>query len=340
MKRIAKLIIALPLVLGTLMAQDISKVSTTAGQFLKLEVGARGASLGGAYVAGVDDISAIHWNPAGIANFQRPGAYASYLNLYAGIQHGFLGTVYPMSPTDFFGIGLTYLNSGEMEVNTIDFPEGTTEFFSVSNVAISTSYARKMTDRLNIGVTVKYVREQIWREVASTFGFDIGSQFNTGILGTTLGMAITNFSSEMKFDGPDLDVEVDVNPKNQGNVDKEARLYTESWPLPLVFRMGIKTDLVGGSNEMIKSNQNRLTLFIDGNDPLDHELRFNYGLEYEWREMASLRFGYHQNYDTANITGGVGVKFNASGTGLHLDYSVADFGILDLVQQLSLGMEF
>ncbi|MDZ7796345.1 MAG: hypothetical protein U5N56_04560 [Candidatus Marinimicrobia bacterium] len=43
--------------------EDISKVATRACQFLKLEVGAEAAALGGARVAGVNDLSALHWNP-------------------------------------------------------------------------------------------------------------------------------------------------------------------------------------------------------------------------------------------------------------------------------------
>ncbi|RKY56176.1 MAG: hypothetical protein DRP93_01890, partial [Candidatus Neomarinimicrobiota bacterium] len=41
--------------------EDISKVGTRVAQFLKLEVGAEAAALGGAYVAGVNDLTAMYW---------------------------------------------------------------------------------------------------------------------------------------------------------------------------------------------------------------------------------------------------------------------------------------
>ena len=44
----------------------VSKVGTTAAQFLKIGVGARAIGMGGAFVAVADDATAIYWNPAGI----------------------------------------------------------------------------------------------------------------------------------------------------------------------------------------------------------------------------------------------------------------------------------
>ncbi|NNF07853.1 MAG: conjugal transfer protein TraF [Candidatus Eisenbacteria bacterium] len=43
-----------------------------AGYFDRIEVGARGLALAGAYGASVDDVSALHWNPAGLSLMQSP----------------------------------------------------------------------------------------------------------------------------------------------------------------------------------------------------------------------------------------------------------------------------
>ena len=47
--------------------RDITKVGTTAGQFLKIGPGARALAMGGAYVGVSDDIYAVYYNPAGVA---------------------------------------------------------------------------------------------------------------------------------------------------------------------------------------------------------------------------------------------------------------------------------
>src|SRR2546428_7860074 len=48
-------------------AEIFEKVGTFDGQLLKIEVGARAAGMGNAFVAVADDASAVFWNAAGIA---------------------------------------------------------------------------------------------------------------------------------------------------------------------------------------------------------------------------------------------------------------------------------
>lgn len=316
--------------------EDISKVATSACQFLKLEIGAEAVALGGARVAGVDDLSALHWNPAGLSHLGQQSFYGTYTSLYAGIQHGFVAYGMQIGRSDYFGVSVTYLNSGEMEVTSLEFPEGSGEFFTVSDIALGLSYSRKLTDRLSVGATVKMVNESIWRESATAFAFDIGSQFDTGIKGIQLGMSITNFSTKIKFDGPDLNIDVDTDPNYEGNPDTEARLNTEEWSLPLVFRMGIMLDVLGPGSEIIPNPVHRLTWSLDGNDPLDHFLRFNTGLEYAYRDLLAFRAGYHFNYDQAGFSAGVGLNLNLNSMPLKIDYAIVSYGLLGFVNQVSI----
>ncbi len=318
--------------------EDISKVATTAAQFLKLEVGAKAAALGGAYVAGVNDMSALYWNPAGLAKIGQQSFYGTYTSLYAGIQHGYVAFGTQIGHSDFIGVHVTYLNSGEMEVTTLDFPEGSGEFFTVSDLAIGLSYARNLTDRLSVGGTIKFVNETIWRETANTFGFDIGSQFDTGILGIKLGMSITNFSTKFKFNGPDLNIDVDTDPRYEGNPDTEARLNTQEWSLPLVFRMGILVDILGPNSVILKNPNHRVSFSFDANDPLDHFLRFNTGVEYSFQEMLAFRAGYHLNYDETSFSAGVGLILDINSMPLNIDYAIVNYGTLGFINQVSIQL--
>ena len=320
--------------------EDISKVATRAMQFLKMEVGAEAAALGGARVAGVNDLSALHWNPAGLSHLTRQSFYGTYTSLYAGIQHGFVAYGTQIGRSDYLGVSITYLNSGEMEVTTLEFPEGSGEFFTVSDIAIGLSYSRKLTDRLSVGGTVKMAHESIWRESATAFAFDIGSQFNTGIKGIHLGMAITNFSTKVKFDGPDLTIDVDTDPTYSGNPNTEARLNTEEWSLPLVFRMGIMLDILGPESKILQNPVHRLTWSFDANDPMDHFLRFNTGLEYAFRDMLALRAGYHINYDQAGFSAGIGLDLDLNSMPLNIDYAFVSYGLLGFVNQVSIQVGF
>ena len=55
---------------------DLSKVGTSAANFLKLPIGARSLSLAGTGLATNDDATALYWNPAGISKIDRMKEFA------------------------------------------------------------------------------------------------------------------------------------------------------------------------------------------------------------------------------------------------------------------------
>lgn len=382
---------------------DFSKVATSMGQFLKLEYGAAGAALGGAYTALAHGPIAMAWNPAGIASTTGPELYVSNNELYAGISNSYLGFTMPLNSGNTIGIIAQYMSSGDMEVTTLDFPDGTGENFQVTGLALGLAFTRQLTDRLAVGVTSKMIRETIYRETAGTFAFDVGSNFDLGIYGLVLGMSIQNFGVGSRFDGPDLNQPIDVNDDLQTNPVVTSRLLTEEWPLPLVFRAGLRMDVLGGKSPWIKTPYQRLSLLIDANDPFDAVLRGAVGFEYSWDELLFLRGGYKLKYewpvqydiytveyndeydlgeayidwnnngyrdetetyedglsvktDEFSTTSwnsyygadkyalrrfsiGAGLNYNLYGTKLIFDYSYSNYGILGMVQQVSVGFGF
>src|SRR5262249_11374031 len=77
-RMIAQAGLAALLLPGLAHADIFEKVGTFGGQFLKISVGARGAGMGGAFVAVADDATSVFWNAAGIA---RVDADKSQLSL-------------------------------------------------------------------------------------------------------------------------------------------------------------------------------------------------------------------------------------------------------------------
>lgn len=318
---------------------ELSKVGTTMVQFLKLGVSGRGTSMGNAYVAAANDVSALVWNPAGIQQIGKRAFGISHTQLYADIQLNFLGFSTPVGTAGTFGFSVVNLNSGEIELTTIDQPNGTGETYNSTDLMAGLSYARRLTDRFVLGVTFKYIEEKIYHEKASTVAFDIGSQFDTGIYGMKLGMALQNFGGKMHLDGPDLDFPVD-DPVTGYHNSIGGRIETADWPIPLVYRMGVAMDLIGPHSQVMSNSKNQLTVTMEANDPVDHYLRYNFGAEYEWNGMFALRGGYKMNYDEATYSLGAGFKVNMGGTLVQLDYSFNNYGLLDYVHQYSFMFAF
>ncbi len=320
-------------------ADELSKVGTTMAQFLKLGVSGRGTALGDAYVAVANDVSALVWNPAGIQHIGKRSFGISHTKLFADITLNFIGFTTPINGMSTFGVSVVNLNSGDIELTTIDEPEGTGETYNTSDLMVGLSYARRLTDRFVLGITVKYIEEKLYHEKASTFAFDIGSQFDTGIYGMRLGMALQNFGGKMQLDGPDLDMILE-DPETGYTQTAGGRMRTLEWPIPLVYKMGVMMDLMGPNSQIYTSPTNRFSITAEANDPVDHYLRYNLGAEYEWNGMFALRAGYKLNYDEATYTLGAGFKVNMAGTLLQIDYSYNNYGLLDFVHQYSLMFAF
>ena len=318
---------------------ELSKVGTSMGQFLKLGAGARGTAMGDAYTSVTKDITALYWNPAGIQKIGHRALGLSRTQLFAGITYDFLGVSMPVDGNTTIGFSILYLNSGDMEMTTIEEPEGTGTSFTASSTALGFTVARRLTDRFDLGVTLKYVSERLFREKASTIAFDIGSQFRTGIYGMKLGMCLANFGGKMKLDGPDLSRNV-KNEETGITYNGGVRWKTVDWPIPLVFRLGISDDLIGEDGQLMKSNKNRLTVSVEANDPTDFNLRYNYGMEYEWNKMIAFRVGYKVNYDQADLTAGLGIDFRKIGINGRLDYAFNNYGLLGYVHNYSFQFNF
>ena len=310
----------------------VTKVGTCAGNWLKLETGTRAIGMGGANVAVGDGIYAVPYNPASIGFIERSDTFFSTTNYLADIKHHVFGYATQLTPTDFVGVHVFYMDSGEMKVTTVEQPNGVGEYFKVTALSLRGIYAKRLTDRLRIGFSVKYIRESIYTTYMQSFVIDIGSNFDTGIYGTVLGMSVSNFGPDVQFKGTGLEIE--VSPEDDPN--SVLQRVTEKFALPLTFRLGIKNDIIGPNSAFFNIPGSRLTLAFDGINALDYTVYGSMGLEYSWNEMAFARFGTHIGHDTAGISLGAGVKYR----GINIDGAYVNYGVLNETLQFGIGLEF
>ena len=272
------------LTLSTLLVGQ-SNVGTTAASFLDIGIGARSLSMGGAFTAVANDATALYWNPAGIANIQRPATHFYYTPWFVGIDFTHSAAVIPMGRAGAIGLSITSTSMDEMKVRTIQAPEGTGELFEVSNLALATSYAKKLTDRFSFGLNIKLVQEKIWHMNANIIATDIGCLFVTKNKGIRIGMSISNFGNKMKLDGYDTERDFDIDETIFGNNDKlDSHLDTQGWLLPLIFRFGV-------SREIIDNEMHKLTLAGDAIHPNNNYEYMNFGVEYTFMGIGSVRAG-------------------------------------------------
>jgi len=331
-----KFIIIFFVTFGCLFAQ--SKVGSTAAAFLNIAIGARPISMGGAFSATANDVSALYWNPAGVSRIEGSEAMFAYSNWFADINYNWSGAALNLGGMGTLGLSVTYLDYGEMEITTLAEQDGTGQMFTAKDMALAISYAYNLTDKFSIGGTAKYIQQTVWNSSASSTAFDVGVLYYSDIMGIRIGASISNFGNEMSLSGKDLLVQHDIDQQIVGNNDQIlASLKTDGFPLPLLFRIGLAADLVNIEDHI-------LTIGVDALHPNDNDESLNVGLEYIIYDLVALRGGYKSLFlDNAEegLTLGVGVKYNfAPGLGFYFDYAYQDFGVLDNTQHFTLGLKF
>ncbi len=75
--------------------QDNTAYGTTAAEFLLLAPTARGAALGASYSALATDLSAMYYNPAGLAQLAQPGVMGSSMSYVADTRLNWVGFAIP-----------------------------------------------------------------------------------------------------------------------------------------------------------------------------------------------------------------------------------------------------
>ena len=116
--------------------QDISKVGTTAAQFLKISSGGRGLAMGSANVAITNNLSSSFWNPAGLAHVKGIQVYFENNGWLAGTDYNFGSFGFEWPRVGVLSLSITMLTTPDDLVRTIEKPTGTGEKFNAQDMSI------------------------------------------------------------------------------------------------------------------------------------------------------------------------------------------------------------
>ena len=301
------------------------RAGTSSGSFLRIGIGARAAGLGEAYVAIANDPSAVYWNPAGLASIQRQELELSHVRWPADINFEHAAYVLPsrrFGGSFAFQIGV--LSTSIDETNEFN-PFGTGRTFTYSDALAGVAYARRWTDKLLVGVGLKYVHEDLGTQVGgpstSALLVDMGSIYYLGYGSVRIAVALTNFGPELTPGG-----------SYTSPVTGEVRSY-DGFDPPIMFRYGI-------AFEPVENADQRVTTTLEIAQPADNAQRLKSGLEWTWQRRLALRGGYDFNADVLNFSAGAGLFVNVGHTQGTVDYAYTPAGDLGAVSRLSLGLRF
>lgn len=292
----------------TMAEGDNDKVGSSAFKFLNIQTDAHGAALGG-LAAQASGANALFWNPAGIAGSEGIGVSAGMTQWLVETTVMNAGVVMPMMGGTI-GLSLVSVDYGEIMKSGW---AGTSEFvfepnqgsFTPTDMSLQASYGRSLSDKFSLGATAKIISQNIDDVSISGLAFDIGTQFNTGYRGISMGAVISNF-------GPDVDSQA-----------PEEASYEEfpGMSLPMTFSFGVVGEAIPGLNAGLNVLKQA-----------DMAQEFIFNGEYSVAGLASLRFSYNISNPQQPMSFGAGLGMAgitanvAFSTTLHFD-PVMRFGI-------------
>lgn len=310
-----------------------SKVGTSAANFLQIGAGARGVGLGEAASASYRDISGIYWNPSLVAYAQNNQVYFNHTRWFADIDLSYGSALLMLGGYGNVAVTFYTLRTDQIEVTTEEYPNGTGALYTAQDMMVALSHGVALTNRFNMGLSLKYINSQIWNNKASAFAADIGLTYKTPLERITLGMSISNFGTEMQMGGTDNAVRFDPDLRVGGNNDGiVAHQRTRSWDLPILFRFGMSYDV-------FRSESHQVLLLGDVLYPSSQENYVNAGFEYGFLGTYFVRAGHRQlflNDAEGGFSAGAGLKVYT----MRIDYAFSDRGVLNAVQYFSVSFDF
>ena len=263
---------------------DNDKVGSSAFKFLNIQTDAHGAALGG-LAAQASGANALFWNPAGIAGSEGMGVSAGMTQWLVETQVMNAGFVMPMMGGTL-GLSLVSVNYGDIMKSGWGEESGQFIFqpnqgsFSATDMSLQASYGKSLSDKFSLGATAKMISQNIDDVSISGLAFDIGTQFNTGYRGISMGAVVSNF-------GPDVDSQADADAS-----------YEEfpGMSLPMTFSFGVVGEAIPGLNAGLNVLKQA-----------DMAQEFIFNGEYSVAGLASLRFSYNISNPQQPMSFGAGL---------------------------------
>jgi hypothetical protein len=163
--------------------------------FLKLGVSGRAVAMGDAMSASANGAVATYYNPAGILGPENGSAQFLLMHRewIQDIRMQFLGVSVQLDEENALGLSVNTATVSDIQIRT---RPGTAEgSFTSRDYVLTASYARRLSDKFQLGVTGKFLFEKIFVDDANGFAFDIGAQYRMPIENLRVGIALANLGS-------------------------------------------------------------------------------------------------------------------------------------------------
>jgi hypothetical protein len=262
------------------------KAGTAAAPELLIPVGAASIGLGGGCIATATGLEGLFYNPAGLARTAYgTSLLVSHMSYLADINVEYAAAAIDVSGFGTVALSMKALAIGDIPITTEEQPDGTGETVSPTMLVIGGSIARKISDRISMGLSVSLIEESMAKVSSAGVCFSAGVQYSGlgGIDGLEFGVALKNLGPAMRYDGNGLlrtGVVVDaLRPGSPLKIESATNDLPSSIDIGLgyTFRVSDEAELL-----LISS-------FLNNNYTEDE---YKFGAQYSFERRFFLRGGY------------------------------------------------
>ncbi len=263
--------------------------------------------MGEAFISVANDANAIHYNPAGLSNFEDIEFSATHLKGFMDINYESICYVHPIKKIGTLGASIIVLLGGDMEVweyTLLDVKKAEQDFMFTLSYGKELGSLIKACKGLSLGLNFKMIYSILLEEYdAFAYTFDFGMLYKLLDDKLSIGLCVQNLGGELRYE-------------EAGD------------PLPLTIGFG-------GSYKLILFENCDILAAFDIRY-FEDKWREHIGLEYSVIEMVYLRAGCKFGYDISAVTAGLGYN-----SGLYqLDYSFGLMRDLEHNHRVSLTIRF
>lgn len=281
-------------------AGNEDRIGSAGASELLVNPWARSAGYGTAGIASVNGLEAQFANIAGLAFTDRTQVKFNYTNWMgsANISLNSAGIAQRLSDQDVIAVSIQAFGFGDIDITTVNIPEGGIGTFTPRKNIINLGYAREFSNSIYAGLNVKVISESIANLSASGFAIDAGVRYVTGEQDQVkFGITLKNVGPTMTFSGDGLATPI-FYQSTGGIATLEQR--SASFEIPSLLA-------IGASYDFIFSENSKLTTAFGFTANSFTNDQFALGLDYGFtseRAAFNVRAGYvyENNIINADLT--------------------------------------
>jgi hypothetical protein len=157
-----------------------SRAETPGFAFLEVPVGARGASMGGAYTSVTTGPDAAFWIPAALTGVSGLQVSATHVEFLGNLRH----EQFALASRKFGGVLAGAVRGMYSEaIDQRDDLGNLTGTFGSHDLEFRLAYGHRVTDELSLGGSAQVLRERLEDESATTYAFGMSSVYEPRRLG-------------------------------------------------------------------------------------------------------------------------------------------------------------